>query len=218
MKAVKLATMILMLFAFTIGCTDAKTRSKASIERGMTKQQVTTILGRPDNTSFDQYGEEWEYYKTGLYPFYKNRRIVVGFDTNGVVITYHSSYLGSEGHDHPVIAEASATTVPVQIPLYQQDGVYCINDHDLSIICNNIKKASFKGDKYALIEVASLGCYYNCNQCVTIMNLFDFNDEKMKALKYMATRIIDPQNANIICKLFDFSDDKDKAMRLVQGR
>lgn len=218
MKAAKLITMILMLLAFAIGSTDAKARSKASIERGMNKQQVTAILGRPDNTSFDQYGEEWEYYKTGLYPFYKNRRIVVGFNANGVVVTYHSYYLGSEDHDHPVIAEVSPTPVPVPVPLYQQDGVYCINDHDLSIICNNIKKASFKDDKYALIEVASLGCYYNCNQCVTIMNLFDFTDEKMKVLKYMATRIIDPQNANVICNLFDFSDDKDNVMRLVQGR
>lgn len=30
---------------------------RAHVERGMTKQQVTSILGQPDNTSFDENGE-----------------------------------------------------------------------------------------------------------------------------------------------------------------
>lgn len=215
MKAEKLLTMILMLLAFTISSTDAEAKNKTSIERGMTKQQVTAILGTPGNTSFDQYGEEWEYYKTGLYPFYRSRRIIVGFDANGLVVTYHSYYLDDNDLQHN--AEGSPKSVAIPVPVYQDD-VYCISDKDTAIICNAIKNASFKNDKYALIEVASLGCYYSCSQCATIMKLFDFNDEKKKALQYMAPRIVDPQNANVICNLFDFSDDKNEVLRLIQGR
>lgn len=39
---------------------------KSHVERDMTKQQVTSILGQPDNISFDESGETWEYFKVRL--------------------------------------------------------------------------------------------------------------------------------------------------------
>ena len=32
----------------------------------MTKQEVMTILGQPKLTSFDAYGDRWEYYKINV--------------------------------------------------------------------------------------------------------------------------------------------------------
>jgi hypothetical protein len=50
------------------------------------------------------------------------------------------------------------------------------------------------------------------------MGLFSFADDKLKALRYMARHIVDPQNAYSIYRLFDFSDDKEKAAQIIQGR
>ena len=33
---------------------------KRIVERGMSKQEVIAILGKPQSTRFNQYGEQWE--------------------------------------------------------------------------------------------------------------------------------------------------------------
>ena len=54
-----IATTILM---FAV-CMSASAKGKRNVERGMTKQEVIAILGEPKLTSFDMYGDKWEYAK-----------------------------------------------------------------------------------------------------------------------------------------------------------
>ena len=54
-----IATSILM---FAV-CLSASAKGKRNVERGMTKQEVIAILGEPKLTSFDMYGDKWEYDK-----------------------------------------------------------------------------------------------------------------------------------------------------------
>lgn len=93
---------------------------------------------------------------------------------------------------------------------------YNLSDEDYAVLYNKVKKASFDDNKLDLIEVASLGCYYSCQQTARIMKLFSFDDDKLKALRLMARRIVDPHNAVDIYRQFTFSDDKDKAARIIQ--
>lgn len=79
-----------------------------------------------------------------------------------------------------------------------------------------MKKASFDDNKFDLIEVASLGCYYSCSQAVRLMKIFTFDDERLKALSMMAPHIVDPQNATDIYKLFCFDSDKEKAGEIMR--
>ena len=54
-----IATTILM---FAV-CLSASAKGKRNVERGMSKQEVIAILGEPKLTSFDMYGDKWEYAK-----------------------------------------------------------------------------------------------------------------------------------------------------------
>ena len=54
-----IATTILM---FAV-CLSASAKGKRNVERGMSKQEVIAILGEPKLTSFDMYGDKWEYTK-----------------------------------------------------------------------------------------------------------------------------------------------------------
>ena len=82
---------------------------------------------------------------------------------------------------------------------------------------NKVKKASFDDNKFDLIEVASLGCYYSCAQVVRIMKIFPFDDEQLKALKMMAPHIVDLQNTGLIYKVFSFDSEKDKAEEIIRN-
>ena len=82
---------------------------------------------------------------------------------------------------------------------------------------NKVKKASFDDNKFDLIEVASLGCYYSCAQVVRIMKIFSFDDSKMKVLSMMAPRIVDLQNAIIIYQQFNFESEKQKVGEILRS-
>lgn len=95
--------------------------------------------------------------------------------------------------------------------------IYPLDDASFSKLYNKVKKASFDDTKYDLLEVACLGCYFSCQQAVRLMKIFTFDDERMKVLRMVAPRIVDPQNAHCIHKIFTFDSDKQKVKEIMRN-
>lgn len=187
---------------------------KSHVERDMTKQQVTSILGQPDNISFDESGETWEYFKSPLMSNY-TYHIVVYFDRNNRVRACQSSTIDYQSNT-PVgygRRPGACPAVPVPVPSY-----YSLDDESFTILYNKVRDASFDDNRFDLIQVACLGCWFSCSQVAGLLKLFSFSDAKFKALGILAHRITDPQNAVDIYQVFDFSSERDKAAEIMRGR
>ncbi len=211
-----IATTILM---FAV-CLSASAKGKRNVERGMTKQEVIAILGEPKLTSFDMYGDKWEYDKYN-YLFGDSKYITVFFDRNGKVVQYDTRIIEPNSQTSNV-EQPQHPTPPIYDGKCDPDGRmdygYCLDDASFSKLYNKVKKASFDDNKFDLIEVASLGCYYSCNQVARIMKIFPFDDEQLKALRMMAPHIVDPQNAIVIYQLFSFDSEKQKVGEILSSR
>ena len=183
-----IATTILM---FAV-CMSASAKGKRNVERGMTKQEVIAILGEPKLTSFDMYGDKWEYAKYNNL-FGDSKYITVFFDRNGKVVQYDTRIIEPNSQTSNV-QQPQHPTPPIYDGRCDPDGRmdygYCLDDASFSKLYNKVKKASFDDNKFDLIEVASLGCYYSCAQVVRIMKIFSFDDSKIKVLSMMAPRIV----------------------------
>ncbi len=94
---------------------------------------------------------------------------------------------------------------------------HCLDDASFSILYNKVKKASFDDNKFDLIEVASLGCNYSCQQVARMMKIFSFSDKRLKVLRIMAPRIVDVQNATDIYQLFSFDSEKQKVGEILKS-
>ena len=210
-----IATTILM---FAV-CLSASAKGKRNVERGMTKQEVIAILGEPKLTSFDMYGDKWEYDKYN-YLFGDSKYITVFFDRNGKVVQYDTRIIEPNSQTSNVQQPQHPTP-----PLYdgrcdpddRMDYGYSLDDASFSKLYNKVKQASFNDNKFDLIDVASLGCYYSCAQVVRIMKIFPFDDEQLKALKMMAPHIVDLQNTGLIYKVFSFDSEKEKAEEIIRN-
>ena len=99
----------------------------------------------------------------------------------------------------------------------REQRVLCLSDEKFAILYNKVKNASFDDRKMDLIEVASLGAFYSCEQCASIMSIFSFGDKKLAALRLMAPRIIDPHRAYLIYDKLTFQSEKDEAARIIGG-
>ena len=210
-----IATTILM---FAV-CLSASAKGKRNVERGMTKQEVIAILGEPKLTSFDMYGDKWEYDKYN-YLFGDSKYITVFFDRNGKVVQYDTRIIEPNSQTSNV-QQPQHPTPPIYDGKCDPDGRmdygYCLDDASFSKLYNKVKQASFNDNKFDLIEVASLGCYYSCTQVVRIMKIFPFDDEQLKALKMMAPHIVDLQNTGLIYKVFSFDSEKEKAEGIIRN-
>ena len=209
-----IATTILM---FAV-CLSASAKGKRNVERGMTKQEVIAILGEPKLTSFDMYGDKWEYDKYNNL-FGDSKYITVFFDRNGKVVQYDTRII--EPNNQTSNVQPQHPTPPLYDGRCDPDGRmdygYCLDDASFSKLYNKVKQASFNDNKFDLIEVASLGCYYSCAQVVRIMKIFPFDDEQLKALKMMAPQIVDLQNTGLIYKVFSFDSEKEKAEGIIRN-
>ena len=210
-----IATTILM---FAV-CLSASAKGKRNVERGMTKQEVIAILGEPKLTSFDMYGDKWEYDKCN-YLFGDSKYITVFFDRNGKVVQYDTRIIEPNSQTSNV-QQPQHPTPPIYDGRCDPDGRmdygYCLDDASFSKLYYKVKQASFNDNKFDLIEVASLGCYYSCTQVVRIMKIFPFDDEQLKALKMMAPHIVDLQNTGLIYKVFSFDSEKEKAEGIIRN-
>ena len=92
-----------------------------------------------------------------------------------------------------------------------------LSDDKFAILYNKVKNTSFDDRKMDLIEVASLGAFYSCEQCATMMSIFSFGDKKLAALRLMAPRIVDPRRAYIIFDQLSLQSEKDEAARIIGG-
>ena len=80
-----------------------------------------------------------------------------------------------------------------------------------------IKKKSFDDDRMEILSVGVLDNYFTCHQCVHLMSLYKFDDDKLKILRIMAGHIVDLENHHDILMRFDFESNKLKALYISGG-
>ena len=78
-----------------------------------------------------------------------------------------------------------------------------------------IKKQSFDDDRLEILSVGVLDNYFTCQQCVRLMSLYKFDDEKLKILRIMAGHIVDLENHHDILMRIDFDFNKLKALDIL---
>lgn len=213
MKHYMKTRMLCMLLLMVCACMNAEAKPQDTVRRGMTKDEVRMILGKPDDTSFDRYSEQWEYYKNRG-PLKYDKIYYVVFDDQERVSHYRSVTVRPENKD--ACQEGNNNII---IPIESRPGhIRCMDKPSFDLLMKKIQQASFTNNKLDIIEVACLGFYFSSNQCARIMRTISFDDDRLKALKLMANRIVDTHDTTEIYKALSFSSNKEKAMKILQAR
>ena len=90
-----------------------------------------------------------------------------------------------------------------------------MNEKDFQFLYKIIKKKSFDNDRMEILSVGVLDNYFTCQQCVRLMSLYKFDDDKLKILRIMAGHIVDLENHHDILMRIDFDSNKLKALDIL---
>ena len=90
-----------------------------------------------------------------------------------------------------------------------------MNEKDFQFLYKIIKKKSFDDDRMEILSVGVLDNYFTCHQCVRLMSLYKFDDDKLKILRIMSGHIVDLENHHDILMRLDFESNKLKALNIL---
>ena len=92
---------------------------------------------------------------------------------------------------------------------------HAMSEKDFQFLYKVIQRKSFDDDKLELLSVGVLDNYFTCEQCVRLMSIFKFDDEKLKIIRTMAGHIVDLENHHDILMRLDFDSNKKKALDIL---
>lgn len=217
MKTIRQTIMWLALALGLASCSgvfyDVKPDALRSVQKGMSKQEVTNLLGEPQFRRFDRDLDEWEFskYVAGS----GNTTIIVSFEDDKVVAmdSFATPY-------HPA---PSVTVAPSEVVVAPPVTVYVkgMRESEFQRFYERVKSRTFKDDMLEEIAVGADRYSLNCNQCARLMSLFPFDDEKMKVLRLYAPHIADRENyKDILDELSSLfkQDDAKKLLKVDKNR
>lgn len=190
------------------------------IERGMTKREVTNILGTPSYRRLATDGsEDWEYRRTNILG--ETSVVVVTFYDNRVVRM--DSYNGDDWErrrsqrDYPSYPSNPTYPSNPRYPSYPQDPRY-EDERDresFEDFLRAIADKHFTKDKIRFIRDAARRNVFTVAQTARILGLFTWDSEKLEVLEALAPRLRDGYNAYKLVDLFTFSDNQEKARHIL---
>lgn len=176
---------IQIIFISLISC--GSNRVLMDINRGMTKEDVVNILGIPVYRSFNMTEEEWSYEIAQSLSEYINIRILFRNDK--------------------VIQMTSGSIKKISKTIDTHS-----DDNKIEKLYNRIKEKHFDKERLEVLEFNIGRTYLNCKQAVHILSLFSFEENKINALKLIASKITDIENYEIILDVFFFNEEEAKSI------
>jgi len=221
MKTLKRLIGLLVLFAGLSSCASLFVNKNVlmNIHNGMSQSEVSKLLGQPDYRRFNGDLEEWEYEK-GIWGNAGYTVIVVGFADGRVV------NMNSFRDDTPSVVTTPAPTSVVEVPNYSMTERHSrrrslfflkkMDDNTFDAFYNKVKNKPFKDDKFELLGLKVKDYSFSCKQCIKLMNLFTFDDEKLNVVDLLASSIRDKENYDDVIDELDFISTKEKAKKILE--
>ena len=179
----------------------------------MTQEEVTKLLGRPDYRRFDEQGEQWEYRKGGGIGHY-GTTILIDFKNN--LVSNLDSFESVPTPPAVAVcppAQVESTVVAPRPPHHNghhPNYPQITSDNDFQQLYNKIKQKPFKDEQLDILSLAAGHRWFSCQQCVRLMSIYTFDDDKLKVLQILATRIADKENYDKIINHLTFYPVKTK--------
>ncbi len=175
------------------------------IKMGMTPQEVTKLLGKPDYRRISYDLEEWEYQKLRSVLDSKPTTVIVRFENERLV--YMDSF--------PTHQQTS-TSIVFPTPMTGSVPSHSLVEPHFEAFYNQVKAQPFKDEQIELIRTGVKGNRFTCHECACMMSIFTFDDDKLEVLRIFSKHLIDRENYKEIINRLDYLSSKEKAEKILR--
>lgn len=199
----------------------ASTSTFMKVQKGMTQAEVTQLLGTPEHRRFDEGGEQWEF-RSAMNMVGESKVVTIDFVdgrvTNMDSFTDKIQINPSVAVYPPNEIVSVIPSAPLLPPQQNRPHYRVMNDKDFQQFYNDVKRTPFKDDQLELLATGTIHNHFTSQQCVQLMAIYAFDDDKLKVVEIIAPRIVDRENYMNVMNSFTFSSSRDKAKSLFGNR
>ena len=209
---------------FTLSLVGVMTFTACGLQRGindlslgMSKAEVTSILGKPHLRNLNASEEVWQYFVS---PY-------IG-TTDTYTISFKNERLSSF---NSVRKKEAPQSVPVIIPepevrIYPQSRIPERSrygqiaqeeaEREFKEFLSQVKRQTFTKDMIAYVRDAARYQRFSSLQVKRILQLFSWDSERLDVLRILAPSMTDGYKVHEIIETFDFSSGRDEARRILR--
>lgn len=192
MKLLK-SFVLLCAFAAT-GCGSLywSSSNAMKIQKGMTPQEVVSAVGKPDQRRFRSNVEEWEY---------------ISSDKSTIIIDFINGKVSSmDTFKKPQFIVPPTGDIIAE----PQEDAFFIK------LYSNVKDANWADDMQKALHENLGDATISCSECAKLLKLFNFEDDRIKALKYMAPHLSNNEY-EVILDCFDLMSNHKAAQDILKS-
>jgi len=195
-----------------------KARSKVNqIERGMTKGQITALLGAPKNKSVQDDGTEtWEYVYTDILS--RQLDVTVTFAQDRVS-KYDSRQSVVEQDRHVSSGPVVPIPSPVPTPVpggYPDPRVLEEEARAFEDFYGEVRRIPFDEERIGFIQSVARRSLFTVDQAGRLITLFHWDEQRLALLEALAPRLRNGYNAFRLLELFSYGPAQDRARQILE--
>ena len=195
-----------------------KARSKVNqIERGMTKGQITALLGAPKNKSVQDDGTEtWEYVYTDILS--RQLDVTVTFSQDRVS-KYDSRQSVVEQDRHVSSGPVVPIPSPVPTPVpggYPDPRVLEEEARAFEDFYGEVRRIPFEEERIGFIQSVARRSLFTVDQAGRLITLFHWDEQRLALLEALAPRLRNGYNAFRLLELFSYGPAQDRARQILE--
>ncbi len=92
-----------------------------------------------------------------------------------------------------------------------------MDEISFSKLINSMKKEAFEDTRLKILKLSAKKNYFTTSQLKRILEVFTFEDNKVKAFKIVYPRLVDKENVHDVLDSFKFSSTKDEIVEWIES-
>ncbi len=85
-----------------------------------------------------------------------------------------------------------------------------MKDEEFNAFYSKIKNKPFKDDQLELLQTGAENRFFTCKQCLRLMSIYTFDDDKLEVCRVIIPRIVDRENYDKIVDGVSFISSQEK--------
>lgn len=111
----------------------------------------------------------------------------------------------------------TAPMFPGPGPMEMPQLSWAVSPENFQALVTAINGQTFASNQLPMIQTAGLCGWFTCSQCAALMGIFDFDDNRMAVVRYLAPHIINPIQCRPIMDMLNFESDRNQAWRILSS-
>lgn len=196
------------------------TKQIMGVEQGMSKQEVQSILGKPDFRRFDGDMEEWEFHRENGTPISSISTTIIIQFVNGEVISM-DTFKGYGGcHNTLPGGVAVAPAIIPNEPMYgrptSDQEISVMTDFEFDNFINKLKFTVISDDQKRMINQMLNKHDVLSDQCVRMVKEISYTPDQVEMMKKLYPYVRDKRNFNKVIDVLFASTYKDDVRRFIK--